>query len=329
MKLLLTSVGLTNDSIRKALLELLGKPLEECRAVQISTALYASPSGPEDVYEMAKYYGEMGWKELGTLELIALPTIEKEYWLPEGILAAVRRVFGRHLGERRQHRVPQSLVPGVGVRRDAAPAAGGEGLLRDQRRQHDGDPGPELRPGAPGAGGRLLRRRVRGGRAPERGQRVGDGSCGLRLSSAPEGGLLSDGEHGDDGAGGGEARLPPVRYRRRDGHQGGGRGGGGCLGGRVEAVRWIARREFGGVERAEAAKEARDESARSCSGQSWWQTSRSVENWRLAWKITETSASSPCLTTRGTQGCGWVRVPGTYWKTGSAKGCGRGGGGRA
>ena len=61
MKLLLTSVGVTNDSIRKALLELLGKPLEECRAVQTSTALYASPSGPEDAYQMAKYYGEMGW----------------------------------------------------------------------------------------------------------------------------------------------------------------------------------------------------------------------------------------------------------------------------
>ena len=82
MKLLLTSVGVTNDSIRKALLELLGKPLEECRAVQISTALYASPSGPEDAYQMAKYYGEMGWKALGTLELTALPTIEEEHWLP-------------------------------------------------------------------------------------------------------------------------------------------------------------------------------------------------------------------------------------------------------
>jgi dipeptidase E len=82
MKLLLTSVGVTNDSIQKALVELLGKPVEECRAVQISTALYASPSGPEDAYQMAKYYGEMGWKELGTLELTALPTIEEEHWLP-------------------------------------------------------------------------------------------------------------------------------------------------------------------------------------------------------------------------------------------------------
>lgn len=82
MKLLLTSVGASNESIRRALVELLGKPVEECRAVQISTALYASPSGPADVYEMVKHYGQMGWMELGILELTALPTIEEEHWLP-------------------------------------------------------------------------------------------------------------------------------------------------------------------------------------------------------------------------------------------------------
>ncbi len=82
MKLLLTSVGVTNESIRNALVELLGKPIKECRAVPISTALYASPSGPEDVSLMAKHYGGMGWRELGTLELTSLPTIEEEHWLP-------------------------------------------------------------------------------------------------------------------------------------------------------------------------------------------------------------------------------------------------------
>ena len=54
------------------------------------------------------------------------------------------------------------------------------------------------------------------------------------------------------------------------------------------------------------------------------QTSRSGENWRPAWKITKTSASSPCLTTRDTQACGWARDRSTSWTTGSAKGCGRG-----
>ena len=42
MKLLPTSVGVTHDTIRRALVELLGKPVEEYRAVQISTALWHS-----------------------------------------------------------------------------------------------------------------------------------------------------------------------------------------------------------------------------------------------------------------------------------------------
>lgn len=81
MKLLLTSIGASNGSIRSALVELLGKPIEESRAVQINTALYASPSGPEDAYEMVKHYGQMGWNRLGTLELTAMTTIEEEHWL--------------------------------------------------------------------------------------------------------------------------------------------------------------------------------------------------------------------------------------------------------
>jgi dipeptidase E len=82
MRLLLTSIGVANDSIRQALVDLLGKPVAECRAVQISTALYAMPTGPQDAFEMVRYFGDMGWKELGTLELTALPTIEEEHWLP-------------------------------------------------------------------------------------------------------------------------------------------------------------------------------------------------------------------------------------------------------
>ena len=31
---------------------------------------------------MVKHYDEMGWKELGILELTAMPTIEEEHWLP-------------------------------------------------------------------------------------------------------------------------------------------------------------------------------------------------------------------------------------------------------
>src|SRR5829696_1844794 len=82
MRLLMTSAGLANDSIRNALLELLGRPLSECRAVYVPTAIYALPSGPTDGLEMARYVADMGWQEAGLIELTALPSIEEEHWLP-------------------------------------------------------------------------------------------------------------------------------------------------------------------------------------------------------------------------------------------------------
>ena len=53
MKLLLTSAGIKNTSIHNALLNLLGKPIAESRALSIPTALYGHPKvGP----------GEMAWR---------------------------------------------------------------------------------------------------------------------------------------------------------------------------------------------------------------------------------------------------------------------------
>ena len=43
MRLLLTSGGVTNDSIRAALVELLGEPIEESRALVIPTAQWGHP----------------------------------------------------------------------------------------------------------------------------------------------------------------------------------------------------------------------------------------------------------------------------------------------
>jgi dipeptidase E len=82
MKLLLTSAGITNDSIRDALVDLLGRPVEEATAVLIPTAIYALPDGPADAWEMARYVGDMGWTRLGIIELTALPTVEEDHWLP-------------------------------------------------------------------------------------------------------------------------------------------------------------------------------------------------------------------------------------------------------
>ena len=45
LKLLLTSAGISNPSIHKALVDLLGKPIVECSALFIPTAIYAIKGG--------------------------------------------------------------------------------------------------------------------------------------------------------------------------------------------------------------------------------------------------------------------------------------------
>ena len=83
MKLLLTSSGLTTDAIRGALVDLLGRPVADCTAVHIPTAVYALPGGLGYATEMSRYWADLGWRELGTCELTALPTLPEELWLPD------------------------------------------------------------------------------------------------------------------------------------------------------------------------------------------------------------------------------------------------------
>jgi dipeptidase E len=95
MKYLLTSGGISNDSIRNALVDLLGKPIAESSALYIPTALYANPNGPAMAARLIRgetntapfpdgftSLCEMGWKSLGVLELTALPSIDEKRWLP-------------------------------------------------------------------------------------------------------------------------------------------------------------------------------------------------------------------------------------------------------
>lgn len=106
MKLLLTSAGIKNDSIKTALVSLLGKPIEESNALCIPTAMYGHPwvgpgtkvwdfiSGNEPRTPMA----ELGWKSVGVLELTALPSLPKELWLPKVREADVLLVAGGDAG---------------------------------------------------------------------------------------------------------------------------------------------------------------------------------------------------------------------------------------
>jgi len=87
MKLLLTSAGIKNPSIHEALVDLLGKPIAECSALCIPTAIYPFRGGANGAYRFISGTAqsplcELGWKSLGVLELTALPSVERENWIP-------------------------------------------------------------------------------------------------------------------------------------------------------------------------------------------------------------------------------------------------------
>jgi dipeptidase E len=90
VKLLLTSGGVTNASIRDRLIDLLGKPIADASALCIPTAQYGHPRvGPGEMpwrfisgQEPRNPMCELGWKSLGVLELTALPSIDEDHWVP-------------------------------------------------------------------------------------------------------------------------------------------------------------------------------------------------------------------------------------------------------
>lgn len=89
MKLLLTSGGVTNDSIRAALVRMLGKPIAESSALFIPTAQWGHPMcSSESVWRSTAgspggaNLTDLGWRSMGVLELTALPTIDQSRWEP-------------------------------------------------------------------------------------------------------------------------------------------------------------------------------------------------------------------------------------------------------
>ncbi len=88
MKLLLTDSGITNTSIRNALVDLLGKPIAESGALCIPTAEYGrTAGGPGGAWRFIagaqpRSPCSLEWKSLGVLELTALPSVEQDRWVP-------------------------------------------------------------------------------------------------------------------------------------------------------------------------------------------------------------------------------------------------------
>jgi len=90
VRLLLTSAGVTNASMRTALVDLLGRPIGDCHALCIPTAMYGHPwVGPGvKAWEFISGASEnpmvdLGWKSVGVLELTALPSIAEDRWVPQ------------------------------------------------------------------------------------------------------------------------------------------------------------------------------------------------------------------------------------------------------
>jgi dipeptidase E len=86
-RFLLTSAGISNTSIHTALEHLLGKPIAESSALYIPTAAYVLPGGAAMAWRLISGVAdtplcEVGWKSLGMLELTALPSINKDNWVP-------------------------------------------------------------------------------------------------------------------------------------------------------------------------------------------------------------------------------------------------------
>ncbi|QEW03777.1 Type 1 glutamine amidotransferase-like domain-containing protein [Microbacterium lushaniae] len=90
MKLLLTSGGVTNGSIRSALTEMLGRDVADCDALFVPTAQWGHPAcSPQSVWRSTAGRWsspgglcELGWKSVGVLELTALPSIGPDRWVP-------------------------------------------------------------------------------------------------------------------------------------------------------------------------------------------------------------------------------------------------------
>lgn len=101
MKLLLTSNGITNPSIERALVALLGKPIPESKVLLVVTGIYPFPGGGTYAWQML--HGQiggplaaLGWASVGLLELTALPSIGRDAWVPALEEADALLVWGGH-----------------------------------------------------------------------------------------------------------------------------------------------------------------------------------------------------------------------------------------
>lgn len=99
MKLLLTSSGITRGAIEEALVDLLGKPVAESKALIVPAGVYPFKDGAYHAWNplagsKAGVMAQLGWQAVGLLEITALPSIARENWLPTVAEADALLVWG-------------------------------------------------------------------------------------------------------------------------------------------------------------------------------------------------------------------------------------------
>ncbi|MEI7478713.1 MAG: Type 1 glutamine amidotransferase-like domain-containing protein [Actinomycetes bacterium] len=102
MKLLLTSNGISNATIRTGLVDLLGKPIEESSALLVVSGMHPFAGGSTRVVDLIKGTSAnklcgIGWKSLGLLEPTALASVRREVLSEELAQADALLVFGGHV----------------------------------------------------------------------------------------------------------------------------------------------------------------------------------------------------------------------------------------
>jgi hypothetical protein len=94
VKLLLTSSGLTTDQIRQTLVDLLGRPIADCTAVHVPTAVYALAGGLGHVTEEAAPPGADDFRGLGLDGFHVRPHLNSEDF-PDMNRAAMERAAAK------------------------------------------------------------------------------------------------------------------------------------------------------------------------------------------------------------------------------------------
>jgi dipeptidase E len=102
VKLLLTSNGISNATIRAGLVELLGKPIEESNAVLIVSGMWPFSGAGTRVVDVIQGKSRnqlcgIGWKSLGLLEPTALASVNPQVLRDELEGADALLVFGGHV----------------------------------------------------------------------------------------------------------------------------------------------------------------------------------------------------------------------------------------